>query len=140
MTALGGDSVTRFKRAPSGRLTPDGCVASSGKHGCRKPKLNSLHAADGVAVSPDGRSIYVSAMTGPTINGGSGAVTHFELRRGALDDRGCFADRGKYGCHDPRRDSLGSPQSIALDPDGATLFVGSFGGSLSFFQRKPSGP
>jgi hypothetical protein len=56
-----------------------------------------------------------------------------------LSYQGCFADRGSYGCSAPRRDSLGSPQSIALDPDGTTLFVGSFAGSLSFFQRDPGG-
>ena len=140
VTSLGGDSITGFERSPSGQITPSGCYADSGGHECRKPKLNSLHAADGVAVSPDGRSVYVSAMTGPTVNGGVGAVTNFRrLADGSLDYRGCFADQGGYGCRNPRLDSLGSPESIAVGPAGTTVFVGSYGRELSIFQRATGG-
>ena len=139
-TALGGDSITGFKRSPNGRITPRGCYANGGGHDCRAPKVNSLHAADGVAVSPDGGSVYVTSMTGPTVNGGAGAVTHFKRRTdGSLDYRGCFADQGRYGCRAPRLDSLGSPQSIAVDPDGAKVFVGSYGRELSIFRRAIGG-
>jgi DNA-binding beta-propeller fold protein YncE len=141
VAALGGDSVTHFERAASGRLTPRECFASSGRHDCRTPKTNSLHAADGIAVSPDGRSVYASSMTGPTINGGPGAVTRFDRgAKGSLEYRGCFADRAKYGCHSPRLDSLGSPQSIAIDPGGTALFVGSYAGSVSYLIRDAGGP
>ena len=140
VTSLGGDSITTFARSPSGRLTPGGCYANSGGHGCRETQINSLHAADGVAVSPDDRSVYVTAMTGPTVNGGAGAVTHFERRTdGSLDYTGCFADKGRYGCRAPRLDSLGSPQSIALNPDGTAVFVGSYNRQLSVFRRAASG-
>jgi DNA-binding beta-propeller fold protein YncE len=136
VASLGGDAITRFKRSPGGRLEPGGCYANGGEHGCREPKHNSLHAADGVAVSPDGASVYVAAMTGPTLNGGAGAVTDFARHGdGSLSFDGCFADRGRYECRPPRLDSVGSPESIAADPDGAAVFVGSFGGQLSIFGR-----
>jgi DNA-binding beta-propeller fold protein YncE len=140
VTSLGGDSITRFKRSPSGRITPGGCYANSGEHGCGEPKVNSLHAADGVAVSPDGQSVYVTSMTGPTVNGGAGAVTDFKRRAdGSLGYRGCVADQGRYGCSVPRLDSLGSPQSIAIDPDGTSVFVGSYGRQVSIFRRATGG-
>jgi DNA-binding beta-propeller fold protein YncE len=138
VASLGGDSITRFKRSASGRIVPGGCYANSAGHGCQEPEHNALHAADGVAVSPDGQSVYVSSMTGPTVNGGAGAVTHFKRHSdGSLSFKGCFADRGKYDCHDPRLDSLGSPASIAVDPDGSAVFVGSYGSQLSVFRRAP---
>src|SRR3954447_9390073 len=136
VASLGGDSITRFLRSPGGRIEPGGCYANSGDHGCRKPMRNSLHAADGVAVSPNGDSVYVAAMTGPTVNGGTGAVTDFTRHGdGSLSFNGCFADRGRYECRAPRLDSLGSPESIAADPDGNAVFVGSFGSQLSIFGR-----
>ncbi|HYQ13081.1 MAG TPA: hypothetical protein VEP94_06520 [Solirubrobacterales bacterium] len=139
-TALGGDSITGFKRSPIGRITPRGCYANGVGHDCRAPEVNSLHAADGVAVSPDGGSVYVTSMTGPTVNGGAGALTHFKRRAdGSLGYKGCFADQGRYGCRAPRLDSLRSPESIAVDPDGSALFVGSYARAVSFFRLGAGG-
>jgi sugar lactone lactonase YvrE len=136
VASLRGDSVTRFDRAPSGRLDFAGCIANWGLHGCRRPAENSLNAADGIAVSPDGESVYVTSMTGPTINGGVGAVTSFNRSPdGSLLLQECFADGGKYGCQQPDLNSLGSPESIAVSPDGRSVYVGSYGRALSFFER-----
>jgi DNA-binding beta-propeller fold protein YncE len=141
VAALGGDSITHFARSPSGRLAPKGCYANSAEHDCAAPKKNSLHAANGVAVSADGQQVYVTAMTGPTMNGGPGAVSEFRRRAdGSLGSRGCFADNGRYDCREPRLDSLGSPQSVAVDPQGADVFVGSYGFQLSIFRRSAGSP
>ena len=136
VASLRGGAITRFTRLPGGLLEPGGCFADGGAHDCRSAKKGSLHAADGIAVSADGRSLYTSAMTGPTVNGGAGAITWFDRHLdGSLGFRGCFADAGKYGCNEPRLDSLGSPESIAVGPNGASVYVGSFGRTFSIFGR-----
>ena len=141
VASLRADAITRFKRSPGGRLESGGCFAGGGAHGCRKPQQNSLHAANGIAISPDGKSLYVSAMIGPTVNGGPGAVTRFDRHSdGSLGFGGCFADAGRYGCNDPRLDSLGSPESIAVGPNGGSVYVGSFGRTFSIFERERGSP
>jgi sugar lactone lactonase YvrE len=137
VASLGGDAITHFKRGDDGSLKPAECFANGGKHGCREPRQRSLTAANGVVVSPDGGSVYATGMTGPTVNGGPGALSRFERGDdGSLRSRGCFADGGRYDCRQPDIDSLGSPESIAISPDGASLYVGSFGRALSIFGRE----
>ncbi len=134
VASLRAGSVASFERSGRGRLEPAGCIANRGSHGCRKPDQNSLSGADGVAVSPDGGSVYVSAMTGPTVNGGVGAVTSFKRRSNdSLRSGECFADGGKYDCRTPALDSIGSPESIAVSPDGRSVYVGGYGRSLTIF-------
>jgi hypothetical protein len=75
-------------------------------------------------------------MSGPSVNGGPGAVSWFDrLLDGSLIARGCFADGGRHDCQPPRLDSLGSPQSVAVSPGGGSVYVGSFGRALSIFTR-----
>jgi sugar lactone lactonase YvrE len=137
VTALEGNSISRFDRSSRGVLDFAGCIANGGANGCREPQKQTLAAPDGVAVSPDGSSVFVTAMTGPGINGGPGALTRFNRdSQGALEYGGCFADRGKRDCRAPLHDSLGSPMSMALSPDGTSLYVGSFGSEVSRFQRR----
>jgi DNA-binding beta-propeller fold protein YncE len=141
VASLRSGSVTRFDRSPGGRLEFAGCIANWGAQGCREPDRNSLNAADGIAVSPDGKSVYATSMTGPTVNGGVGAVTRFDrASNGSLSQKECFADGGKFDCDDPALDSLGSPESIAVSPDGGSVYVGSYGRSLSIFDRELPAP
>ena len=141
VAALRADAVMRFNRGPSGSLDPAGCLANFAAHGCRRPLQNSLSAANGVAVSPDGRSVYVSAMSGPTVNGGAGAISVFDRSAdGSLTSRGCFADAGAHECAAPPLESLDAPASIALSPDGRSLYVGSYGREVSIFDRESALP
>jgi DNA-binding beta-propeller fold protein YncE len=141
VAALGGDAITHFKRGRDGSLKAADCFANAGAHGCREPRQRSLTAANGVVVGPDGESVYVSGMTGPTVNGGPGALSLFDRGSdGSLRSRGCFADRGRFDCRRPDINSLGSPESIAISPDGTSLYVGSFGREVSIFGREAAVP
>jgi sugar lactone lactonase YvrE len=141
VAALRVGAVTRFERASGGGLSPGDCFANWSSHDCRKPLQNSLHGANGVAVSADGKSVYVSSMSGPTVNGGAGAISWFgRSAGGSLTSMGCFADEGKHECAPPAIDSLDSPESIAVSPDGRTVYVGSYGREVSVFQRQAALP
>ena len=136
VASLRGSAVTLFRRSPNGRLEPGSCFANGGSRGCRKPAENSLHAADDIAVSPDGTSVYVTAMSGSGVNGGAGALSVFDRHvDGSLASTVCFADAGRHHCRAPTLPSLGSPQSIAVTEDGRSVYVGSYARSVSALQR-----
>src|SRR4051812_49379744 len=77
--------------AATGTLTYSGCFANKGKHDCSKPAHNSLGNNVGLAVSPDGASVYVAMVTG--------SLTRFERAAGGeLTYRDCFAEDRGHGC------------------------------------------
>jgi len=63
-------SISFFTVAPQGQLTFQGCLSDNAIPGCVDPPGEPLKGADAVAVSPDGRSVYVAAA-------GNGTVAHF---------------------------------------------------------------
>ena len=67
-----GNSITRLKRnATSGALTYKDCIANGGANGCAAPVHDSLGGAQGVAVSPDGNSVYLASF-------GADSITNFD--------------------------------------------------------------
>jgi DNA-binding beta-propeller fold protein YncE len=129
VSALDGNSITRFKRGRHGRLSSGGCIAYKGENGC-KSAGHALRFADSAAVSPDGRSLYVTGF--------GAAISRFDRARdGTLAYAGCLGERKYFGCRTLREHSLAG-LSIALSPDGRSLYLAD-GHFLIRFDRRASG-
>jgi DNA-binding beta-propeller fold protein YncE len=135
------DSVSRFDRTADGALTPAGCFEDAGQDGCGSGTTNDtpgLDGAPGVAVSPDGRSVYVTAVN-------DDAVVRFDRAAdGSITPAGCFEDAGLSGCGAGAAadvPGLNGARGIAISPDGTSVYVGSstVDAALVRFTRAPSG-
>jgi hypothetical protein len=83
------DTVTWFAIAsPGGQLTFQGCVSDMSIAGCSQVPAGDLAGADGVAVSPDGNSVYV-------VGADNGTLVHFV--RSQVDATGTGTGTGTTG-------------------------------------------
>jgi DNA-binding beta-propeller fold protein YncE len=121
--------------AAPGQIGYDGCFASLAAQGCRVLPDTSLGGARGVAVSPDGRSVYVASP-------GSDSIAHF-FRGGPLGQLaydGCLANTAAQGCGDLPGAPLGGADAVAVSPDGRSVYVASRDSdSIAHFFRSPEG-
>lgn len=125
-----------FRRAPgNGALEQlpeaQGCVSELAGGACAVAR--GLSSAGEVAVSPDGRNVYVASSTGAGVaafarDTDSGALTQLP---GAT---GCLRTGGGGGC--ARARALGG-RELALSGDGRSVYVGS-GHSLAILARDPA--
>jgi DNA-binding beta-propeller fold protein YncE len=146
VAATGSDSVAIFARAPSprgeaGALTQIDCVSASGARPCAGG--SGLRQPAGLALSHDGRSLYVTAR-------GSDAVAIFarDVSRGAggrpsgtfgtLRQIACVSSRGIGGC--TRARALDQPMAVAVSPDDRSVYVASRGDdAVAVFERHADG-
>lgn len=128
---VGVNEIARFRRGPGGPLHYLDCIASNGAHGCRKARHNSLRQGAEVAVSPDGRSVFVASRR-------NNAITRFRRSsNGFLRYGTCIANHGADGCRRPRHDSLDAATGVAVSPDSRSVYVGSFvGDSVTRFGSR----
>ncbi|MDQ5833862.1 MAG: lactonase family protein [Actinomycetota bacterium] len=121
--------------APTGWLVQPrgeaGCVHARGTNRCARAR--AVTSPEDVAVSPDGRYVYVASY-------GSHAVAVFrrDRRTGELEQpagrRGCVRHERGGSCSSAR--ALASPTSLAISADGANVYVTSAGSdAVSVFAR-----
>src|SRR5215218_3135239 len=135
VTSLFANSVTSFARnTSSGVLSQKegtaGCLIFLRSAGCSFGR--ALVAPEGLALSPDGRNVYVAAFETGAIavlnRGKAGAVAQ---KPGAA---GCLAAASVNGC--TRARALKGVSSIALSPDGRYLYSTSFeSDAVDVFRR-----
>jgi DNA-binding beta-propeller fold protein YncE len=112
----GGGVLTFSRVAGTGSLTPLGCVSDSGSDGACTD-ATALRGASGMALSADGRRLYVAAAA-------SNAVDVFarDPATGALEQTACYVSEAPAGpCTSVP--GLGGVSSLALSPDGTSLYA-----------------
>lgn len=127
------DTVAVFDRAASGvtqKAGGAGCIGNGTVPGCAAGR--QLNGTAGVAVAPDGRSVYVASQY-------SNALVNFDrsTTTGAISQpsgkSGCY---GSDGSCTPAR-GLSIPSSLDVSPDSRNVYAAGFiSDSLGVFARK----
>lgn len=136
-------TVKEIRESKPGSLTQlsgkSGCLAGGSKKpkGCAGARALSgpgpFMGSRAIAVSPDGRNVYVAASKSNAIaifirNPKTGAL------RQAKGNRGCIAAKGAEGC--AQAIGLDGPNSVAVSEDGKTVYATSrVSGSITTFRR-----
>jgi hypothetical protein len=129
-----GGGVLGFSRSPdSGALTPLSCVSDNGSDGACTD-ATALRGATGMAMSPDGRTLYVAAEESNAVD-----VVARDPATGALTQTGCYMSEAPPGpCTSAA--GLGGVSDLALSPDGASLYaVGATDNTLVTFASTRGG-
>jgi sugar lactone lactonase YvrE len=130
------DAVARLIRntttgAISQPAGPAGCVSETGAGTCADG--HALDGAKSVAVSPDGKSVYVAsqdsdAVTSFTRNTTTGAISQ------PAGTAGCVSETGAGNCADGH--ALDGVYSVAVSPDGKSVYAASvYGSAVVHFNR-----
>jgi DNA-binding beta-propeller fold protein YncE len=114
------NALVRFKRnTTTGALQDKGCIADPDHNfaGCTQT-AQGLDGAHGVAVSADGKSVYVAGVS-------DNAIVRFKRNttNGALQAKGCVADpeHNSAGCGQTA-DGLDTPETIVVSGDGKSVY------------------
>ncbi len=125
--SVGSNAVVEFSRNPSnGELTYMGCTGQLS--GCtHTAPSEAVTGPASIAISPDGKSVYVASEN-------ASAVAEFarNTSTGALTYDACVGEVG--GCTS-RANVLHVVGSLAVSPDGTSVYAGAEGGALSTFTR-----
>jgi xylan 1,4-beta-xylosidase len=132
--------VAAYARDPvTGGLTalagPGGCVTTASRDGCAPAR--GLRGAFNLALSPDGRSLYVVAR-----HSGALAVLDVDPSTGTIGQKagtaGCLSAKAEPGCAAVR--GLRGARGATVSPDGRNVYTGAFSDSaITTFARAADG-
>jgi DNA-binding beta-propeller fold protein YncE len=133
-------TISHFFRAPQGQIGWDGCVSNDGSGGwCTNIPGDGapLSGAHGVAVSPNGGSVYVASAAGT-------ASHFFAAPQGQIVWDGCVSGDGSGGwCADIPGAGLplNGAWDVAVSPDGGSVYVAAAGSNaiVIFSVARPGG-
>jgi sugar lactone lactonase YvrE len=129
----GDNAIVRFKSdRTTGALTPKECVAdqTSNPDGCAKT-AKGLAYPDAVAVSPDGKSVYVASYD-------DNAIARFSRNKttGALKAKGCVGEKGDNPANCSQTAvGLHNAESLAVSPNNNSVYAGGDVSALVRFKR-----
>ena len=113
-------AVAVLTRAIDGSLTQAagtaGCIAYQGDDGCAIAR--AMRSPEGLAVSPDSRTVFVAAMRSNAVVALRGGSHGLSQPDGAA---GCIAMSTVEGC--ARGHALKGPVDLATSPDGRSVYV-----------------
>lgn len=129
------DAIISFDRSSNGSINQKagsaGCTVETATSGCITGR--GLKGAEGMTVSPDGKSVYVGAAVGNAVAVFRRSSSTGELTQPA-GTAGCVAHQGAEGC--ASGDGLIGADSMQVSPDNKNLYVASgVGSSIAIFKR-----
>ena len=124
---------TSTAAAQPGALTQSGCVSESGDGG-RCVDGSGLGDANALAISPDGRSVYVVAPGTQSL-----AVFSRDDLTGTLTPAGCLTlwVQGDPECARLSQ-GLSNPRAVTVSGDGLSVYVANSTGEVTVFRRDPA--
>ena len=131
-----GDLTVFSRRSATGGLSelpsPNGCIDANGPPGHPCAGDTGTEPETGIALSPDGKSLYFAfnvGRPGPGTATQPGGITIFSrnVGSGALTRLGCITETGSRGACTKAR-GLESPRGLAVTHDGRNVYTSGFAG------------